>query len=231
MERTPLKIFIGYDSNEVVAFHTMLQSIMEYTTIPFEVIPLDVRNLPMYSRVDDGKDSTEFSYTRFLVPYLAGYNGMAVFFDCDMMLREDLGVLVSEVGDKAAYVVKHDYVPKEGIKFLGNVQSNYPRKNWSSVVVWNCHHPANRQVTPELVNTATPSYLHRFSFLKDDEIGELDVRWNWLVGEYEDTPTDVKNVHWTLGGPYFDECRDAEFADEWEVLHNKINYARNGIIW
>ncbi|HNE44287.1 MAG TPA: hypothetical protein PKY91_13650, partial [Rhodocyclaceae bacterium] len=166
----------------------------------------------------DAKQSNGFSFSRFLVPYLCDYQGFGVFFDCDMMLRTDINDIFAEVDKdpgKAVYVVKHDYEPRDEVKFLNTRQYKYPRKNWSSVVLWNCAHPANRVVTTDYVNHATAMDLHRFHWLKDDEIGDLNIRWNWLVGEYAEPPADVKNVHWTVGGPYFIEYQDVDFSDEW----------------
>ena len=222
MER--VKIFIGYDPVESIAFHTLVQSIVEKATVYFEIIPLNIRNLPVYARKRDPKQSNEFSFTRFLVPYLSSYRGVSIYFDCDMMLRVDIAEILQEVEDKPVYVVKHDYVPKDEYKYLGTKQYKYPRKNWSSVVVWNCSHPSNKIITPDFVNTADSSELHQFKFLEDDEIGELDIRWNWLVGEYGAPPIGVKNVHWTLGGPYLNDYKDVDFAEEWTtVLKNVIN--------
>ena len=216
MER--VKIFIGYDPVEAIAFHTLVQSIMSQATIPFEIIPLDIRNLSMYTRPVDLKQSNEFSFTRFLVPYLSEYKGVSIYFDCDMMLRTDIAEVLQEVNDKPVYLVKHDYIPKDKYKYLGTKQYNYPRKNWSSFVVWNCGHNSNKIVTDSFVNTVSAAELHQFKFLKDNEIGELDVRWNWLVGEYNNPPDDVKNVHWTIGGPWFTKYKDVDFADEWLQL-------------
>ena len=215
MER--VKIFIGYDPKEAIAFHTLVQSIMNKATIPFDIVPLDIRNLPMYTRKMDGKQSNEFSFTRFLVPYLSSYKGISIYLDCDMMLRTDIGEVLKEVNDKPVYLVKHNYIPKNKYKYLGAKQYSYPRKNWSSFVVWNCSHDSNKLVTDSFVNTASAAKLHQFKFIKDDEIGELNVRWNWLVGEYNDPPDDVKNVHWTLGGPWLKEYKDVDFADEWRL--------------
>ena len=216
MER--VKIFIGYDPVEAIAFHTLVQSIMNKATVPFEITPLDIRNLPMYTRPVDPKQSNEFSFTRFLVPYLSEYKGVSIYFDCDMMLRVDIAEVLQEVNDKPVYLVKHDYTPKDKYKYLGTKQYNYSRKNWSSFVVWNCNHKSNKVVTDTFVNNATAEELHQFKFLKDNEIGELDIRWNWLVGEYNDPPDNVKNVHWTLGGPWFTKYKDVDFADEWLQL-------------
>ena len=144
-----------------------------------------------------------------------------------MLLRTDVAELFQFAQldpSKAVHVVKHDYEPRDGIKYLNTVQYRYPRKNWSSVVLWNCGHPSNLKLTPDFVSQSTGLELHRFQWLKDDEIGALDVRWNWLVGDYDQPPPDVKNVHWTVGGPYFNEYKDADFSDEWYAENEKMNY-------
>jgi hypothetical protein len=145
------------------------------------------------------------------------------------MLRTDIATIFDVVKgqpDKAVYVVKHTYEPRDDIKYLNKVQYKYPRKNWSSVVLWNCGHKKNRLVNLEYVNTSEGLLLHRFGWLEDEEIGELDVRWNWLVGEYDDPPNDVKNVHWTVGGPYFDEYKNSDFSSEWFAEHKNINFCQ-----
>jgi hypothetical protein len=223
-----LKIFIGYDPVESVAWHTMTHSILSRCSAPVAIVPVNIANLKgIYTRERDPKQSNEFSFTRFLVPYLTGFNGFAAFFDCDMLLRTDVAKLFEHAAkdpSKAVHVVQHDYEPRDDVKYLNTVQYRYPRKNWSSVVLWNCGHPANLAVTPDFVNTATPMELHRFQWLKDDEIGSLDVRWNWLVGEYADPPADVHNVHWTVGGPYFHEYKNADFAQEWFAEHERMDF-------
>jgi hypothetical protein len=224
----PFNIFIGYDPVESVAWHTLTHSILSRASIPVAFIPVNVRNLKeIYYRKRDPKQSNEFSFTRFLVPFLSEYDGYALFMDCDMMLRCDIAEMesvIDEQPNKAVYVVKHDYKPNDKVKYLDTVQYEYPRKNWSSVVLWNCGHPSNRKVTPDFVNTASGLELHRFSWLKDEEIGELDVRWNWLVGEYAQPPKDVKNVHWTIGGPYFHEYEHVDFSDEWFDERAQMNF-------
>lgn len=225
---TPFKIFIGYDPVESVAWHTLTHSILARSSIPVAFVPINIANLKnIYSREKDPKQSNEFSFSRFLVPFLCAYEGYALFMDCDMMLRTDIADILdttTQQPDKAVYVVKHTYTPNNEIKYLGHVQYQYPRKNWSSVVLWNCGHPKNKIVTPDFVNFAPALNLHRFTWLDDENLGELDVRWNWLVGEYTDPPKDVKNVHWTVGGPYFDEYRDVDFSEEWFEEKNKMSY-------
>jgi hypothetical protein len=228
MNTQVLKIFIGFDPVESVAWHTMAHSILARSSAPVAIVPVNVANLKgIYTRARDPKQSNEFSFTRFLVPYLSDYEGYAAFFDCDQMIRTDVAELFELAAanpSKAVHVVQHDYEPKDDIKFLNTVQYRYPRKNWSSVVVWNCAHPANRRVTAEYVNTASAMELHRFQWLQDSEIGALDVRWNWLVGEYAQPPSDVRNVHWTVGGPYFHEYKNAEFADEWFAEFSQMSF-------
>lgn len=228
MNSNVLRIFVGYDAVESVAWHTMVHSVLSRSSSPVAIVPINLANLKgIYKRPRDQKQSNEFSFSRFLVPYLCGYQGYAAFFDCDMMLRTDVTKIFDEADldpVKAVHVVKHDYEPKDDIKYLNTVQYKYPRKNWSSVVLWNCGHPANRKVTPDFVNTASAMDLHRFTWLQDDEIGALNVRWNWLVGEYANPPADVHNVHWTVGGPYFDEFREADFAQEWFEERDRMGF-------
>lgn len=228
MNSCVIRVFIGYDPVESIAWHTMAHSIFSRSSVPVAIVPVNIANLNgIYTRERDPKQSNEFSFSRFLVPYMSGFEGFAAFFDCDMLLRTDVASLfkcAEKDPSKAVHVVQHDYEPRDDIKYLNTVQYRYPRKNWSSVVLWNCGHPSNRSLTPEFVNTASPMELHRFQWLKDEEIGALDVRWNWLVGEYSDPPQDVYNVHWTVGGPYFHEYKDADFAQEWFAEHERMDF-------
>lgn len=228
MSEKILKIFIGYDPVESVAWHTMAHSIFTRSSLPVALIPVNLSNINhIFKRKRDPQQSNEFSLSRFLVPYLCDFNGYAVFFDCDMLLRTDVREIFSATErdpSKAVHVVKHDYTPKDRIKYLNTVQYAYPRKNWSSVVVWNCSHRKNKILTPDFINEATPAQLHRFTWLEDFEIGELDFRWNWLVGEYTNPPADIKNIHWTVGGPYFNEYRDSDFSEEWFEENKRMNF-------
>jgi hypothetical protein len=214
-----IKVFIGYDHVESVAWHTMAASIYRQSSRPVAIVPVNLANLKgIFNRARDPKQSNDFSFSRFLVPYLCNYEGQGIFFDCDQMLRTDIAEIFSVIDEqpgKAVYVVKHTYEPRDDIKYLNTVQYKYPRKNWSSVVLWNCGHQKNRIITPQFINISDGLKLHRFTWLEDNEIGELDLRWNWLVGEYDQPPKDVKNVHWTVGGPYFDEYANANFSQEW----------------
>lgn len=214
---TPLKIFIGYDQRESISFHTLAHSILSKTTVPVSITPIKRSALTaIHSRPSDPKQSNEFSFTRFLVPYLCKYEGWALFMDCDMLCRVNIKELFDLADEsKAVQVVKHEYVPKDEFKYLGAKQYAYPKKNWSSLILFNNH--ACRALTPEYVNTAQGFELHQFKWLGDDSrIGGLPKEWNHLVGEYPENP-NAKIVHWTIGGPYFYEYARAEYAEEYRM--------------
>jgi len=216
------KIFIGWDSREDVAYRVAKYS-AERRTQNIEIAPLKqpaLRESGMYWRDTDKLASTEFTFTRFLIPELMEYNGWALFMDCDMIFQENPDELFKLADDKYAVIcAKHEYIPAEGTKMDGQIQTIYPRKNWSSVMLINCGHPSNRILTKELVNDpeTTGAYLHRFSWLRDDEIGSLSHEWNWLVGWYTH-PTDgnPKAIHYTEGGPYFSKYFSCEYHQEWK---------------
>jgi hypothetical protein len=211
-----VNVYIGFDSKEPVAFYTLAHSILRRSSVPLSIAPLMQSQLKgIYTRPRGPTESTEFSLTRFLVPALSGYRGWSIFMDCDMLCRADIAGLQAHVDrqpDKAVLVCQHDYVPKTERKFLDQVQTKYPRKNWSSLMVFN--NERCRALTPEYVNSAPGLDLHRFKWLDDALIGSLPLEWNWLVGEYP-YKADAKIVHYTLGGPYFDDYRDCDYAAEW----------------
>ena len=214
-----LNIFIGFDTREEVAFDTLAYSIKRRSSVPVSILPIkqkEVRDKGLYTRQRGPTESTEFSLTRFLVPALSEYRGWSLFMDCDMLCRADIAAIAQQIekqSDKALLVCKHDYTPSPKRKFLNQVQTAYPRKNWSSVMVMN--NERCRALTPEYVNTASGLDLHRFNWLADgDAIGELELEWNWLVTEYAYNP-DAKIAHFTRGGPWFEEYRDCDYADEW----------------
>jgi hypothetical protein len=223
----PFPIFIGYDPKEAVAYHVLEHSLRKHSTIPLAITPLSRNNLlPVFTRERLDNESTEFSFSSFLVPYLCGYHGWALFMDCDMLVRADiaeLAALCNPIGAwyKSVYVVKHDYKTITKEKFLGAENEPYPRKNWSSVMLFN--NTRCRRLTPDAVNEATGPYLHRFQWTTDDQIGDLPVEWNHLVDEYAPNAA-AKNLHFTLGGPYFPQYDHYEGSDEWwsnfmEMIH------------
>lgn len=209
-----LRVFIGFDPREAVAYHVCANSIIRHSSRPVAFTALALKNLADYTEThSDG--SNQFIYSRFLVPHLMGYQGWAVFMDGDMLVRDDIVDLWNRRDEgKAVLVVKHDYKTKANNKYLGAKNQDYPRKNWSSVVLWNCAHPDNRVLTPEFIENATGAQLHRFTWLDDSQIGELPKVWNWLPDEFGPNP-DAKLLHWTLGTPSFHEYADAPMAGEW----------------
>jgi len=212
-----LNVYIGYDPRESVAFYTLAHSILRRASVPISITPLMQSQLKaIYTRSRGPTESTEFSLTRFLVPALAGFRGWSIYMDCDMLCRTDIAQLAREIepqAEKAVLVCKHeDYVPKTKRKWLDQAQTRYPRKNWSSLMIFN--NERCRTLTPEYVNAAPGLDLHRFKWIDDAAIGELPLEWNWLVGEYEHNP-GAKIVHYTIGGPYFDEYRNCDYAEEW----------------
>ena len=212
----PIPIYIGFDQVESVTFHTLAHSILSRASVPVSIIPIK-RSLftDFHTRKLDDKQSNEFSFTRFLVPYLNDYQGHAIFMDCDMLVLDDIKKLWDLRNPfKAVQVIKHDYVPRDEIKYLGTTQYKYPRKNWSSVMIFNCGHHHCETLTPEYVNSASGLELHQFKWTGDGFIGELPQDWNHLVSEYPPNP-DAKLIHYTVGGPYFREYQDCEFAMEW----------------
>jgi hypothetical protein len=212
----PLRIFIGWDSREVAAFHVLSHSIITRARRPVAITPL-VRNQldVVYARPRGETESTEFSLTRFLVPYLTGYEGWSVFMDCDMLCLADMTDLMLNMSfesDKAVVCCQHQYTPSTVTKMDGQIQTVYPRKNWSSLMLFNG--PRCKALTPVYVNGATGLELHRFAWLRDEEIGSLPLEWNWLQGEYPDNP-NARILHYTLGGPWFEGYRDCPGADKW----------------
>jgi hypothetical protein len=210
-----IRVFIGYDSAEEVAFSVLAYSIHRLASQPVAVAPVKLTELAgVFERPQSSLQSTEFSFSRFLTPWLAGYQGWAVFMDCDMLMRRDIAELWSLRDDRyAVQVVKHHHVPKEDVKFLGHTQTRYEKKNWSSVMLMNCARCT--ALTPEYVNSASGLELHQFKWLgNDDLIGALPPQWNHLVG-YDPPRADAALAHFTIGGPWFAQYRESEFADEW----------------
>lgn len=210
----PIPIFIGYDPREAIAYHTCVNSIIRNSSQPVAIVPVALNLFQDYSETHtDG--SNHFIYTRFLVPYLMQHEGWAIFIDGDMIVRGDISELwnLREL-DKDVMVVKHDYKTRRTEKYLGAKNEDYPRKNWSSVILWNCNSHPNRRLTPEFVQRATGAELHRFSWLEDRRIGELPKEWNWLPDEYGSNP-DAKLLHYTLGTPCFHEFADTPQGEEW----------------
>jgi len=217
-----IKVFVGYDTREDIAYQVCRHSILVRNPA-VDVTPLkqqDLRDDGWYSRPIDKLGSTEFTFTRFLVPELTNFDGWALFCDSDIIFLTDIQELFDQADDRYAVMcVKHDYKPKQSLKMDGQKQTIYPRKNWSSVILYNCGHPANSRLTRELVNNPEidGSYLHRFSWLKDEEIGSLHKEWNWLVDWYNEPEDGVpKALHYTEGGPWFENYRRCSYHEHWK---------------
>jgi hypothetical protein len=217
-----IRVFVGYDSREAIAFSVLSHSIHARASEPVAVTPVMLSQLGgVYERSRNPLQSTDFSFSRFLSPWLCDYRGWAVFMDCDMLVLEDIAALWRLRDERfAVQVVKHHHVPKEEKKFLGEPQTKYEKKNWSSVMLMNCERC--RALTPEYVNTASGLQLHQFKWLESDElIGEIPSRWNHLVG-YDPPRRDAALVHFTIGGPYFDEYRDCDYARQWFEEYDRM---------
>lgn len=211
-----IRLFVGFDQREAAGFHTFVQTVIERTTQLVAITPL----------VIDGSQrdgSNAFTYTRFLVPELCSFAGHAIFADgADMLCMADLVELWALREPRfAVQVVKHEYRTKFRRKYLGTEMEapneNYPRKNWSSLVLWNCGHMANFTAREHL-RSAHGSFLHRFAWLKDEEIGELHPTWNWLPGEYGENDA-AKILHFTEGLPAIPAYRETPHAREWQMAN------------
>lgn len=221
--------WIGYDSRMAVAFAVAKYSLRQWERyVPVHGLvlsdlqrrglywrPTELRAHQLWDVISDAPMSTEFSISRFLVSHLAG-TGMALFCDSDVLFRESVSRLF-ELADsgKAVYCVKHEHDPREIIKMDGQIQTRYSRKNWSSVMLFDCDHPANQRLTLEMVNTLPGRDLHRFCWLDDDEIGELPPQWNYLVGVGKKITAPASIVHFTEGLPDMEGYADQEYADAW----------------
>lgn len=216
-DRFAVRIFVGFDSREAVAYDALSHSIRTRSSSPVSISALRLSELgDLMWRERDALQSTDFSFSRFLVPYLCDFEGWAIFMDCDMLALDDIANLW-ELRDEryAVQVVQHDHRPPEATKFLDQPQTTYEKKNWSSVMLLNCAQCT--ALTPEYVNTASGLELHRFQWLGDDDlIGRLPPRWNHLVDYDPPLPIEeLSNLHFTNGGPYFEEYKNCGYADLW----------------
>ncbi len=216
---TPMKIFIGWDSREPTAYHVLVNSIMRHASGPVSITPLvqsQLREAGLYTRARDPLESTEFSLTRFLVPYLSAYGDYSLFLDSDMLCRGDVYELLKIARKdelRALWCVQHDYVPATTKKFLDQQQTVYPRKNWSSVMLF--RNKFCEKLTPQYVNTASAMELHQLTWAGvEQNIGKLPVTWNHLVGEYDPDPK-AKLLHYTIGGPWWRNFQFCDHAQDW----------------
>jgi hypothetical protein len=212
-----IRMFIGYDRRAGMIYDVFAHSVMRRSSLPVSFVPLNIQYLSQYMKREiNPLQSTEFSFSRFLTPFLCNYEGWALFFDNDMLMLDDIAKLWALRDDRyAVQVVKHLHNPKEGVKFLGEKQTSYKKKNWSSVMLFNC--AKCTALTPDYVSKASGLELHQFKWLAGDhEIGELPQRWNHLVDYDPQVPvSEISNLHYTLGGPYYSAYLDCGYAGEW----------------
>jgi hypothetical protein len=224
-----LSLFIGYDPREDSAYKVCAHSAKKRSTLPLEIAPIkldDMRTRGLYRRptemrghqlwdvISDAPMSTEFAISRFLTLHLSKTN-WALFCDCDFLWLDDIAKLAALADERYAVMcVQHNHQPLEATKMNNQAQVHYARKNWSSLMLWNCKHPANAELTVDVINTVPGRDLHRFFWLKDSEIGALPSRWNWLEG-HSDPAIIPGAVHYTRGGPWFDHMKDCGYAQEW----------------
>ena len=224
-----IPVFVGYDPREAIAYHTCVNSIIRNSSQPVAIVPVALSLFRDYAETHtDG--SNQFIYTRFLVPHLMDYTGHAIFIDGDMIVRGDIAELwnLRDVY-KDVQVVKHDYKTRMPVKYLGAKNEDYPRKNWSSVILWNCNSFPNRRLSPEFVQQSTGSELHRFSWIDDDRIGALPPEWNWLPDEYGSN-SEAKLLHYTLGTPCFHEFADTPQSEDWHRERILTEYCQQRLI-
>lgn len=221
-----IPVYVGFDPREAAVYHVFCQSVIARASVPVSFHPL---HKPMLAGFDGQRDgSNAFIYSRFLVPHLHGLKGWAVFADGDMVCMDDVKELMKYADpDKAVCVVKHDYKTKYSRKYVGTSletkNEDYPRKNWSSLILWNCAHPSNWVLTPEFVAQAPGSVLHRFQWLKDDEIGEISPEWNALA--VEQNLSGASLIHYTLGNPGMANYADCDGADHWHRAMAEVTRA------
>ena len=211
-----IPIYVGYDPREPIAYHVCCNSIIRTASKPVCFIPLALGLLDDLYQEEHRDGSNDFIYSRFLVPYLNGFQGHAIYLDGDMLVKGDIVDLWNQkCASTALQCVKHDYQTKAPVKYLGQKNEDYPKKNWSSVILWNCGHPTHRNLVPDTVSKMTGKQLHRFLWMNEAQIGALSPSWNWL--ETENPPNPKANlVHYTLGTPCFDEYSETETAWQWK---------------
>ena len=221
----PIPVFVGYDPREAIAYHVCANSIIRNASAPVAIIPVALNLFTDYKETH-GDNSNHFVYTRFLVPYLMDFRGRAIFIDGDMVVCGDVIELYESL--QTAHdvaVVKHDYKTRMPVKYMGAPNEDYPRKNWSSVIVWDCQSYPNRRLTPDFVQKQPGSFLHRFAWIDDDRIQALPPEWNWLPDELGEN-TEAKLLHYTLGTPCFREFADTTQAAEWHKERALTDYCQ-----
>ena len=225
-----VELFVGYDERESVAYHVFCQSVIQHASTPICIHPLALKMLKADYLETHNDGSNAFIYSRFLVPYMMGFAGWAIFADGDMVCTDDIAKLYAlRDPTKAVQVVQHKYTTTAKRKYIGTsmetINQDYPRKNWSSVILWNCGHSGNAVLTPEYVMSHGGRHLHRFEHLSDDLIGGLPEWWNWMPQELGANP-GAALLHYTLGEPGIAHYAHGEQAQEWHDALAAVNYVQ-----
>lgn len=212
-------VVIGYDRQVRIPAYVVAESIMKHCTQPVNFTFLNRNNLPFFTRPRISLDSTEFSISRFLTPYLHNYTGWALFVDNDVLVNSDISELFALADEKYSVMcVQHNYIPKNKTKFKNNIQTSYYYKNWSSVMLFNNRLCTN--LTVDFINSAPGLDLHQFTWTDHNLIGSLPPEWNYLVGSSEIlTP---KLIHYTEGGPWYKDTQHCQFAENWLNIYNTL---------
>ena len=217
-----IKIYTGWDVREEIGWHVFTSSVLQRTVQPVSFIPLNA-GMAGITRVG----TNAFTYSRYLIPYLEGYSGRVMFVDgADMLCLADIKELWDLYDSSCAVqVVPHNYTSKNHLKYIGTSMEarneDYPRKNWSSVMLMNCAHPAWRKINPDTIDKLNTTSLHRLSHIDERYIGFLPFTWNWLVGEYGFDPT-IKLAHFTLGIPSFPYYKNCDYSEQWWEQYKRM---------
>jgi lipopolysaccharide biosynthesis glycosyltransferase len=227
MQLKPFNVYIGFDKREEIAAEICKFSIVRRTSPRTVVKFLKLEELRDFTRPREANQSTDFTYTRFMIPFIEKYQGFSLFCDCDFLFLDDIQELSRMIDPtKAVSVVRHPmYIPNSVTKMDGVGQHTMLRKNWASLMVFNNSHPSNRKLTPELINTVQPGkVLHQFGWLDDEEIGSISLDWNVLDGYYElDNP---RAIHYTDGGPWFNDYKTTHYSKFWINEHYEYTNSR-----
>jgi len=226
MKNKSLRIFVGLDSSHPIAYEVCKFSIEKNTKLSLSIIPINKHTVREYNRTTDSTESTDFSFARFFTPYCSNYTGISIFVDGDFLFLDDIENLINLYDDRFAVMCcKHNYVPRNETKMDGKLQTRFPKKNWSSLMMFNNEHHKIRTLNPLTINGQSGAFLHQFKYLDDNEIGSLPLQWNWLVGWYKE-PIDGKPsaLHFTEGGPWLKEYKNVEYADVFDSYRK--NYER-----
>jgi lipopolysaccharide biosynthesis glycosyltransferase len=225
-----INVYAGFDPREEVGFHTFASSLIHHSSEPLSITPLHLKNLAKVYQGGQRDGTNAFIFSRFLIPYLQNYQGWALFMDgADMIVKGDIAELWALRNPfVAVQVVPHKYKTKHPLKYVGTgmeaANNDYPRKNWSSMMLINCSHYAWRRITPEAVESMSGSDLHSFSFIPERYIDFLPAEWNWLADEFGENK-DAKVLHWTAGIPAWPHYQDAPHADDWAKAAVQVTHA------